>query len=277
MFNNQVKLWNIDYGDLNYNNVFSSVLGFTDSPGWFQIREHLTKYFGNLAGLKSIELGCGLGKLSVILNTLGVETTLLDSNLTAIEGAKKVHEFFECNSKFIHSDALDVEHISGKFDISLSVGTAEHFTGENRRKYIFNHIRVLKPKGIAIIWAQHKYGISFNAMHFLYKKFKRIPDYPYEEQFTKREFEKFFEELKRIYDIKHNIFYATSGVSDISFLLEPITKRLKASEGEEIKEIETFSKAVLRGKIKERAMIHKKYNGLFDFLSWIIVGVVEKI
>lgn len=277
MFNNQVKLWNIDYEELNYNSVLSSVLGFTDSPGWLRIREHLTKYFGNLAGLKSIELGCGLGKLSVILNTLGVETTLLDFNLTAIEGAKKVHEFFECNSKFIHSDALDVEHISDKFDISLSVGTAEHFTGENRRKYIFNHIRVLKPKGIAIIWAQHKYGLSFNAMHFLYNKFKRIPDYPYEEQFTKSEFENIFEELKRIYDIKYKIFYATSGVSDISFLFEPITKRLKASEGEEIKEIETFSKAVLRGKIKERAMIHKKYNGLFDFLSWIIVGVVEKI
>lgn len=276
MFNNQVKLWNIDYEELNYNSVLSSILGFTDSPGWFRIREHLTKYFGNLAGLKSIELGCGLGKLSVILNTLGVETTLLDFNLTAIEGAKKVHEFFECNSKFIHSDALDVEHISGKFDISLSVGTAEHFTGENRRKYIFNHIRVLKPKGIAIIWAQHKYGLFFNTMHFIYKKFKRI-DYPYEEQFTKSEFEIIFEELKRIYDIKYKIFYATSGVSDISFLLEPITKRLKTSEGEEIKEIETFSEAALRRKIKERAIAYKKNNGLFDFLSWIIVGVVEKI
>ena len=145
MLNNQLKFWNIDYEDLNYNNIFSSILGFTGSPGWFRIREHLLKYFGNFDGLKSIELGCGLGKLSVVLNTLGIETTLLDFNLTAIESAKKVHEFFECNSKFICSDALEVEYVSGKFDISLSVGTAEYFTGENRRKYIFNHIRVLKP------------------------------------------------------------------------------------------------------------------------------------
>lgn len=92
-----------------------------------------------------------------------------------------------------------------------------------------------------------------------------MPDYPYEEQFTKSELEKIFEELKKIYPIKYKIFYATSGVSDVSFLLEPITKRLKVSEGEEIKEIETLSKALLRKRIKERAMIHKKIMACLIF------------
>lgn len=130
---------------------------------WFSvIKNKLIKRYGNFDNLKSIELGCGTGKISLAFARFGVETVLIDSSKEALSLSRKIFEKNLTKDQmkkvhFIHGDIIDIEFLQNianhfnQFDFSISSGVAEHFVGEERKEVVLNHLRLLKNGGLAFI------------------------------------------------------------------------------------------------------------------------------
>ena len=103
--------------------------------------------------LNIVEVGCGTGTGSLTFGLLGASVTLIDSNERVLDQTKKIYERFRCPARFIRTDCLDPlpEGTEGAFDLALSSGLAEHFTGGYRQRCIDYHRALLKPGGMAMI------------------------------------------------------------------------------------------------------------------------------
>lgn len=103
--------------------------------------------------LRVAEVGCGTGTAALILGLLGASVTLLDANQKVLERTKKIYGAFGCGADFVRADCLEPapEGLAGTFDVVLSGGLAEHFTGVYREKCFEYHCALLKPGGMAMI------------------------------------------------------------------------------------------------------------------------------
>ena len=143
--------------------VFKSCLGYASSPGWAFIYRQIGRAFGGFEGLRTIELGCGLGKVSLLFSLLGARVTLLDYSEKQLAGAQFIHEQFLLRPEMIKANLLELpERLWGQYDVAMSFGTAEHFWGNERQRVFDNHAKVLKKGGLATLWVPNKYGFLFH-------------------------------------------------------------------------------------------------------------------
>lgn len=143
--------------------VFGSCLGYASSPGWAFIHRQVDQAFGGLEGLRTIELGCGLGKVSLLFSLLGARATLLDYSEKQLAGAQFIHEQFHLRPEMIEANLLELpKRLWGQYHVAMSFGTAEHFWGDERQRVFDNHTKVLKKGGLAIMWVPNKYGFLFH-------------------------------------------------------------------------------------------------------------------
>lgn len=86
--------------------------------------------------LNVVEVGCGTGTASLTFGLLGASVTLIDLNERALERTKRIYDRFRCPARFIRTDCLEPppEGMEGAFDLALSSGLAEHFTGVYRQR-----------------------------------------------------------------------------------------------------------------------------------------------
>ena len=119
--------------------------------------------FDSFTGLRTIELGCGKGKVSLLFNIKGAETTIVDYNQKQLEQAKYIIEAFEMRSILVKENILKLSNVyENTYDVSMSFGTVEHFFGIDRQDVFEIHYRVLKKGGITVIWVPNKYGMLFH-------------------------------------------------------------------------------------------------------------------
>jgi len=148
------------------------LLRFSSTPQWSYLVNLLYDYYGSLVGLRSIELGAGLAKASALLALHGVKPTLIDYSEPALEGAKKLLESIEQEADILCADALQLpEKLHSSFDISISVGTAEHFTGADREAFIKASYLTLKPGGMGIIIVPNSLCLRYNILMNLSAQF----------------------------------------------------------------------------------------------------------
>ena len=181
------RLWG-ENGNPDISSVFRSCLGYAACPGFAFIKRTIEGLYGTFQGLNTIELGCGLGKVSLLLSLLGAETTLVDYSNKQLKGAEYVFENFEINSTFVKENILRLPmSFSGDYDISMSFGTAEHFFGNDRQHAFDAHFKVLKKRGLCIIWVPNRYGVLFHFGVLARKILKRAVSQIDETPFTRRE------------------------------------------------------------------------------------------
>ena len=183
----QAAQWGNDsFPDLS--DVFQGCIGYANTPGWALIQRTVIKEFGSFENLRSIELGCGLGKVSILFSLLGAEPSLLDYSEKQITAAKYVHDQFEVNSAITEGNLLELpEELWGQYDVSMSFGTAEHFWGDDRQRVFYSHAKVLKPGGLTIIWIPNKYGFLFHFGRTARKLLRRPVSPVDEDSFTRKE------------------------------------------------------------------------------------------
>lgn len=132
------------------------------SVRWKKIEDEALKMCGSFKGLKVVELGSGTGTASMIMSLKGAEATLLDYSEVALERAQKLFKEFKCDAKFFKIDCLKLpDELLSKFDISISLGLAEHFIGIQRRQIFQSHFSVLKDKGISFISVPNKLCLPY--------------------------------------------------------------------------------------------------------------------
>ena len=122
------------------------------------VKGRLLDRFGTLAGLRTIEVGAGLGRMSLGLCREGAETTLLDSSPMAL--AKACELFGKLGlgrpatlpmDLLAAEDAEGVEGLNGRFDVVMSFGLAEHFQSAERERVVGRHFDLARPGGLVVI------------------------------------------------------------------------------------------------------------------------------
>jgi len=119
---------------------------------WRAIRDALERQFGQLRGLRTIELGAGTGDISLLLARAGARATLFDANERALEIARFQFGVFDLEPQIVLGDFLNLDRaLWGQFDVAVSYGTVEHFRGDDRRLACKAHAEAVRPDGMVVI------------------------------------------------------------------------------------------------------------------------------
>lgn len=118
--------------------------------------------------LNIAEVGCGTGTMALTFALLGSKVTLIDFNEKTLANAKAVYGRYGCSATFICADCLELlpDGLKGVFDIAMSFGLAEHFTGPNRGKCISYHYALIREGGFAIIHVPNKSSVLYRIGRF---------------------------------------------------------------------------------------------------------------
>jgi len=157
------ELWGSDSSP-DISAIFRSCHSWARTPGWAFIYRAVSASFANFRGLRTIELGCGEGKISLLFSLLGAKTTLVDYSAKQLKRAKYIAEKFEVEPVIIQENILQLpKSFVGQYDVAMSFGTAEHFFGDDRQRIFDAHSSVLKKGGLVIMWVPNRYGFLFHA------------------------------------------------------------------------------------------------------------------
>lgn len=121
------------------------------------VRGRLLDHFGSLGGLRTLEVGAGLGRVSLGLCREGARTVLLDSSAVALTKAAELFGLFGLPRPEVYqADVLDSNGsvagtLRGRFDVAMSFGLVEHFSGGDRKRAIDFHFDLVRPGGLVII------------------------------------------------------------------------------------------------------------------------------
>jgi 2-polyprenyl-3-methyl-5-hydroxy-6-metoxy-1,4-benzoquinol methylase len=134
---------------------------------WRRIENIIIHQFGKFKDLRVIEIGAGEGTNAALLAKRGAHVTILDYSDNALIRAR---EFFHSNNlvaDFVKADALNLpSEFCGGFDISMSFGLAEHFTGEKRLKIFKSHYELLSPNGVSFVSVPNSFNLPYRIFKF---------------------------------------------------------------------------------------------------------------
>lgn len=163
--------------------------------GWRHVVEIINNTGRRFDELQVAEIGSGTGTFSLTLALLGARVTLIDYNPEVLKQADKIYKFYNCKVDCICTDILEsVSHsLREKFDLVISLGLAEHFTEDNRRKCLVSHKDLLKKGGFTVISVPNRlspFYMSIWILRNLTRTWKVL-----EVPFSPRELRKFAREL----------------------------------------------------------------------------------
>ncbi|MBM3247162.1 site-specific DNA-methyltransferase [Candidatus Pacearchaeota archaeon] len=95
-----------------------------------------------------------------------------------------------------------------KFDVTLSFGLCEHFSGKQRKAVLTKHLALLKKRGIIVISAPYKNGIFYQLSKFI-SKILGLWNFGQEIAFTKKEFREFAKKNNLGYKFIMGGFYSS--------------------------------------------------------------------
>jgi 2-polyprenyl-3-methyl-5-hydroxy-6-metoxy-1,4-benzoquinol methylase len=103
---------------------------------------------GKVKPCKTIDFGCGAGNYSIYLATLGFDVTGIDISPTAIKAAQENAKKKGVKCKFLVANALgNLNQFKDKFDFAYDWELLHHLYPKQRRIYVKNVHKTLKPKG----------------------------------------------------------------------------------------------------------------------------------
>lgn len=188
---NTPEIWNELWSEQYSPDYYSWILVKEEkSIRWRRIQNIIERNFGGISGLKVIEIGAGMGTNAGLMAKNGADVTILDYSENAL---KKSSDFFLANNikaNFIQSDALALpSELSGKYDIAISFGLAEHFRGQKRLQIFASHYSLLREGGMAFVSVPNAANLPYRVYKWFAEKTARWnvgEEYP----FTRRELEK---------------------------------------------------------------------------------------
>lgn len=109
-------------------------------------------------GLCVIEIGAGAGTNAALMAKRGAHVTLLDYSEGGLIRARDFFTNNDLQCELVQADALALPpQLCAQFDIAMSFGLAEHFTGTDRVQIFQSHLDALKPGGLALVSVPNAY------------------------------------------------------------------------------------------------------------------------
>lgn len=129
-----------------------------DEAGRFIVRERLA-----LAQLKVAEVGCGTGTMALTFALLGASVTLVDRNDKVIRHAQQLYERRACRAAYMCADccAQPPASLAGSFDLVMSFGLAEHFTGAYRDACMRYHYSLARNGGLVLMHVPNRLSPAY--------------------------------------------------------------------------------------------------------------------
>jgi len=122
------------------------------SVRWRKIQKEVVDKFGSFKGVRVVEVGAGRGDISLCFSLKGAHVLLIDQSRAALKIAKRVFEQFGQEAQFISADVFNLpKKLRNRFDIAVSFGFAEHFTGTSRKEVFMIHHDLVRKGGLSII------------------------------------------------------------------------------------------------------------------------------
>jgi SAM-dependent methyltransferase len=119
---------------------------------WQRLEALILGRYGSFNGLSVIEIGAGTGTNAALMADRGASVTVLDYSAVALDRSAQLFERLKLPAEFVEGDALTLgEELKGRYDISMSFGLAEHFTGARRTQIIRAHLDLVKTNGLALV------------------------------------------------------------------------------------------------------------------------------
>lgn len=115
--------------------------------------------FATSAGLKVLEIGCGLGTDGAQFAAFGADYTGVDLTDAAIELAQKRFELFNLPGKFQTADAENLDFADDSFDLVYSHGVLHHTPDIERA--VREIYRVLRPGGRSVVMLYHRDSYNY--------------------------------------------------------------------------------------------------------------------
>ena len=216
-----IHFWNIN--NLDYIDIYSTLTSWANTPGLGIIKREILKHFGTFEGLRFVELGAGIGKMSIFMDILGGQTTLIDFNETVIRTAREIQAFFRCKPEILMENALALPaSLCGQYDVVMSFGLAEHFLGEERIAIFHSHHYLAKKHGMVVICVPNTLGICYRLSHGIRKVLGKWPKGLPEVPFTRKELKNIASKVG-LMDIR--IFGGDRLVQDFDYFLIGNTKQ----------------------------------------------------
>jgi ubiquinone/menaquinone biosynthesis C-methylase UbiE len=120
-------------------------LGYRDLPG---ILSSLSQ------GKKALDFGCGAGRSTRFLKTLGFDTVGVDISESMLD----IAQAHDCDGKYVLIDGQSIPFSDNSFDVVLSCFVFMTVSNKKMLSKIFSEIsRVLKPGGIILFVTSSKY------------------------------------------------------------------------------------------------------------------------
>jgi SAM-dependent methyltransferase len=116
------------------------------------IYEHLKQ--GSPDSKRLLEIGSGLGTTALLFAILGFKTVVSDASDASLQRARECFDMLGIrHCEFRLWNILEETPFSfrNSFDITVSVGLGEHFSGGARERVFVSHYQPLKPGGVAIL------------------------------------------------------------------------------------------------------------------------------
>jgi len=111
---------------------------------------------------RTIEVGCGYGRFSLLLGLTGARVVLMDYNEAAIQSARAIHARLDLHPECLVESLLDPPaHLRGTFDVVCSLGVLEHFVDEHREKAFRMCAALLRPGGLLYFTVPNRYGVFY--------------------------------------------------------------------------------------------------------------------
>lgn len=119
---------------------------------WQRIEQIVRTHLGGIEGRRVIEIGAGAGTNAALMAKRGAQVTLLDYSERALVRARDFFANNDLRCELVQANALALlPQLCAQFDIAMSFGLAEHFTGTDRVQIFQSHLDALKPGGIAFV------------------------------------------------------------------------------------------------------------------------------
>ncbi|MFA5992273.1 MAG: class I SAM-dependent methyltransferase [Candidatus Pacearchaeota archaeon] len=182
MEKNTPELWDDLWDERSEQEDFLSIEKEEASVRWLKIEKKVNEKF-DFKNLKVIEIGAGAGINAILFAKRGSKVTILDYSQNALDRSKQLFKKNKLKARFVLADALNLKkNLSSKYDLSMSFGLAEHFTGEERTKIIKSHFDLINDKGLVLISVPNKANLPYRLNKIILgilKKWKFGEEYPF--------------------------------------------------------------------------------------------------
>jgi SAM-dependent methyltransferase len=156
--------------------TWDAVSAAYDETAYWQLPENhanletILRHFGDPAGKRVIEIGCGSGFTTLALARRGARCALLDISSVALETstAAFVKAGLAEPERYLQ-DALNSNLPSDTFDLVWNGGVIEHFADEGKKKLMKEMVRICAPGGQVLILVPNRLAWQFQLRQALQK------------------------------------------------------------------------------------------------------------